>query len=58
MILSEMNQSKETILLYLTNSNRNETIHLQDELKVTWPRACGLQIPEVLVSGIQLNATR
>ena len=57
MILSEMNQSKETILLYLTNGNRNETTHLQDELKVTWPHACGLQIPEYYLSGISVQNT-
>jgi len=52
MILSGVNHSKETILLYLTNGNRNKTTHLQDELKVTRPHASGLQIPEYYLSGV------
>lgn len=50
-----MNQPKETILLYLTNGNRNDTTHLQGKLEVTWLPDCGLQIPEYYLSGISVR---
>lgn len=31
-----------------------KTTHLQNELKVTWPHACSLQIPEYHLSGIRV----
>lgn len=52
MILSEINKTQRNNSPLLRNGNRNETTHLQGELKVTWPYGCGLHIPEHYLSTV------